>query len=180
MYRLNTLLLLIILASCQSASHTGDDKLDVNTWTQLDNDLLILNHPADWVLTESANAKMILMLKSPQSDTQDSFLENINILQHEFTLDSLDFDAYVKRQEDIILNKTNDGNLISSDRSERHDEPLHTIVYTGTAQGREYKFLQNLSMKDGVGYMATFTAETAQFAAYFDQAEQILKSVQLK
>lgn len=73
-----------------------------------------------------------------------------------------------------------DLNLISSENTTLGGIDAYKIVYTGTLQQVNFKFMQIWSVVDGKMYLITFTSTVSDYSNYLATAEDIINTFELE
>jgi len=110
-------------------------------------------------------------------DTEDDFVENINIIVHHINDEKITLDQIVKNVEAEFSNQ---GKIISSKRVVTPYREYQRMIVTSHLYGEDLKFIQHFFVKNSKVYILTFTALEIDFNKYERVAEQIMQSFKVK
>jgi len=110
-------------------------------------------------------------------DTEDDFVENINLIVREFNNEEITLDQIAKSVEAEFLNQ---GKIISSQRIITPYREYQRMIVTSRLYGENLKFIQHFFLKNTKIYILTFTALEIDFDKYEKVAEQIMQSFKVK
>jgi len=106
-------------------------------------------------------------------DTQDDFVENINLIVHEVNNEKITLDQIAKSVEAEFSIQ---GKILSSQTIITPYRQYQRIVVTSRLYGENLKFIQHFFLKNTKIYILTFTALEIDFDKYEKVAEQIMQS----
>jgi len=110
-------------------------------------------------------------------DTEDDFMENINLMIHEFKDEKITLDQIAKNVEAEFSAQ---GKVISSQRIATPYREYQRMIVTSHLYGENLKFMQHFFLKNAKIYVLTFTALEIDFDKYEKVAEQIMQSFKVK
>jgi len=106
-------------------------------------------------------------------DTEDDFVENINLMVNELKDEKVTLDSFTKNVETEFSVQ---GKILSSQRITTPYREYQRIVVTSRFYGENLKFIQHFFLKNSKVYILTFTALETDFDKYEKIAEQIMQS----
>ncbi|MQP24847.1 hypothetical protein GFJ94_07190 [Flavobacterium sp. LMO8] len=128
-------------------------------------------------LDESGRNGVEFYLFTEKENSQDNFVENINLIIQNLEGLNIDLNKFVAITEGQILAS---GELIRSKRIIVNGNECHSIIYEGTFNGLNLMFLQYNIVKNDKAYVLTYTANRKDFEKYFNEMELIMKSFKIK
>jgi len=139
-----------------------------------------ITFPSDWTLDQSRTMNTEFILFSPLNNPVDVFRENVNLLMTDMSEYNMTMDDIVKLSEEQIATLITEAKVIQSVRRQKDGMEYHFFEYTGKQGTYNLRFLQHFYLKDGMGYVLTFSAETKSFADFEKTGNNILNSFKVK
>jgi hypothetical protein len=133
-----------------------------------------ISFPEDWENERDSFGAVIIMF-SPLSGDTDQFAENVNVVVEDLAGADLDLDGYVEIATEQLLDFIPDIDFVERFTDQMDEEPSWVIVYTGTQDGIEYKWMQEVALFEGSAYIITYTG-AAEFDTYRAHASAIFDS----
>lgn len=157
------------IATCQTNKENDTKKISKNGYEFFYN--------SDLILDESGRNGTEFCLLTQKADSEDNFIENINLIIHNLENLSLDLNKLVELTESQIKNN---GEIIESKRIKTTENEFHLFISEGTFNGLELKFLQYDFVKNNKAYILTYSAKKDQFDKYLTEMETIMKSFKIQ
>jgi len=110
-------------------------------------------------------------------DTEDDFVENINLIVHQVDHEKITLDQVAKSVEAEFSAQ---GKIISSQKIITPYREYQRMIVTSRLYGENLKFIQHFFLKNSKIYILTFTALEIDFNKYEKIAEQIMQSFKVK
>ena len=143
-------------------------------------DIYFIRYPEKWAFTEDDELGASFHIVSPKENDNDTFRENVSLVNQDLKGTNIDLDTYIKLSEKQITSQVKDATIHRSERLKSGDFELHKIVYSGEINGLKLKLLQHYQIKNDKAFVLTFTAEQGQFDKYKLYGQQILNSFRFK
>jgi hypothetical protein len=115
-------------------------------------------------------------LFTQKESVQDNFAENLNLMKQNLETLNIDLNKFVEITENQIREN---GKLIESKRSTVNGSECHILIYEGTMNGMELKFLQYDFVKNSKAYFLTYSAKKDDFEKYLAEMESVMKSFKI-
>lgn len=115
-------------------------------------------------------------LFTQKESVQDNFAENLNLMKQNLETLNIDLNKFVEITENQIREN---GKLIESKRSTVNGSECHILIYEGTMNGMELKFLQYDFVKNSKAYFLTYSAKKDDFEKYLTEMESVMKSFKI-
>src|SRR5690606_22044601 len=111
-------------------------------WETLDEKEYSIQYPDTFELDVSGEmgASFIIRFKTISDD--DSFEENINLVIQDLKGAKVDLDMFVEISEQQVRTVLTDGTIIESSRRSANQRTYHKLIYTGTYNNLDIKWLQ--------------------------------------
>lgn len=170
----------VLGTGCSQSDDSGqaaDPRADWGTFTSTEHDFT-LAYPLDWSQQEDIMGAEVAVL-SHREGPSDTFRENVNVVVYDLADDPLTLEEFWSQSRDYIRDNLADFVLVESGDSSVDGRPAKRLVFTGTQDARQLKFVQVHVMRNSKVYEITFTSEAAAYAAYVDTADEILDSFDL-
>ncbi len=160
------ILLVGLLASCSQEKYLA-----------YEHEYYAISFPPEWRIATLEGG--IVGFVSPKISESDVFSENLNVLvaaaQPEATTDDY-ADAGIEQLKQAIPEFA----LVSRESTSLSGNPALRLAYRGSSEGLTLKFVQVLTIKDGVFYTLTFVGEEKEFNNYSGNLEKMLESFRMK
>lgn len=175
--------LLVLLNGFSLYGQTAQGRIE-NTvpadWKTLSESGYSIQFPESYDLDQSGNYGMSFMLLSKQTSNSDLFRENINLLIQNLAGQNINLDQYVAISVDQIQTMLDDGNLIESKRLRANNMEFQKVIYTGSQNQFNLKWMQYYWVKNDRAYVLTLTCEENQFDNYVGIGEKIMNTFKIK
>lgn len=143
-------------------------------FTLYDDDIypIHIQYPSSW--EKSPDAKVFL---SPQAWSDDIFRENINITTEivSFTND-ISLDKYIEVSIRNIKKAIADMTMNANEYYTIAGQPGRMISYIGSYDQYDLQWMQVMTIKDGMAYIITYTAEIKNYKEYLPTAKKIIET----
>ena len=163
------LLITLQISSCQSNKKSEIKEIDKNGYS--------IEYSSDLKLDESGKQGSEFLLFTKKTNSDDDFVENINLIIQNLETLNLDLNKFVEITENQI--KAN-GNLISSERLSNNNSEFQKLIYSAHLNNFDLKFIQYDFVKNDKAYILTFTAKENEFDKYSFEMENIMKTFDIK
>ena len=171
---MNLKLLLSFLITFQLVSCQEKNKKELSI---LNKEEFKISYSSNLKLDESGKNGMLFLLLTEKTNSEDNFVENINLMKQDLENLNLNLDKYVEITEKQI---NENGKLLESKRLKRNGSEYHRLVYEAFLNNFDLKFIQYDFIKNNKAYVLTFTAKKEEFEKYEKNMEEIMKSFKLK
>ncbi len=157
------------------------EKVMTNTdWKRLEEEMYFIEYPQDWSLGDKKEEGPVFMLFSSLESKEDIFRENVNLMLEDIKGSGVDLDEYAKLSAKQIAPLLKDVNALKSEKLENHNGTYYRMVYTGTQQGLDLKWVQHYWLHNEMTYILTLTVEESKYEQYIEVANKIMNSFTLK
>ncbi len=136
-----------------------------------------ITYSSDLKLDESGKDGMVFLLLTEKTDSEDNFIENINLIKQDLENLDIDLDKFVAITEKQIIER---GKLVDSKRLKRNGMEYQRLVCEVFLHNFDLKFLQYDFVKNNKAYVLTFSAKIDVFEKYLKTIEPVMKSFTLK
>ena len=133
-----------------------------------------ISYPEDWE-TERDSFGAVIIMFSPLSGGSDQFSENVNVVVEDLEGADITLDEYVDLAVEQLTEFIPDIDISDEFPDEMDTQPSWVIAYTGTQDGVEYNWVQEIALFDGSAYIITYTGED-EFDTYLVHAAEIFDS----
>lgn len=169
------------IASGQSPiNHTENKDNDISNWDSINEDTYQIKYPSNWDVNKSGQMGTSFILSSRQSNKEDNFKENVNLIIQDITAYNLNLDQYVAISEEQINTLITEGKIILTERKQKDGEEYHRVIYTGKQGIYNLKFEQYYWVIENQAFILTLTCEKDEFDKYQEIGETILNSFEIK
>lgn len=165
----------------ESSKEPQSDKSQLKSYSNK-NEGLRLNYPANWSLKENPAATVVVAFGSPKESASDTFVDNVNLSVSDLsskpnmTLDELT-DLWQKQTSASM--SSGNYKIVAIKPTQLAGQDAKQLVFTYSLQGKDLKGMAVLSMKDKKAYVITYTAESASYDKFENDANSIVSSLQL-
>lgn len=176
-------LFIISLFACGTTKNTVSqmDNTPVSNiedgWTSTSENGYTIKYPEDWQFDNSGIMGMPFLILSPILSDDDTFRENVNLMEEDLAGKGIDINQYAEISEDLIKKFITDVAIIKSAKTA--NENIHQMIYTGKQGVLDLKFMQYYQIIDEKAYVLTLTCEVNEFDNYKDTGEKIMNSFKL-
>jgi hypothetical protein len=133
-----------------------------------------ISFPEDWD-NERDSFGAVIIVFSPLSGDDDQFSENVNVVVEDLAGADLDLDGYLEIATEQLLDFIPDIDFVERFTDQMGEQPSWVVVYTGTQEGIEYKWMQEIALFEGSAYIITYTGQD-EFDTYSAHASAIFDS----
>jgi hypothetical protein len=134
-------------------------------------------YPSNWKIDNSGTRGTSFFLFSEKTDTNDDFIENINLLIQNLEKMNIDLNKFVEISEGQIINN---GNLIESKRLKKNGIECQQLIYEMRKDKFHCKLIQYYFIKNEKAYVLTFCGESNVYEKYIPTAKKIMDSFKVK
>ena len=170
--KIKFLLIFIIIFQCFSCQF--DNKNSTETITK---NGYTISYSSDLKLDESGKQGSEFLLFTKRTDSEDNFLENINLIIQKLDSQNLDLNKFVEISENEI--ETN-GKLITSERIKKDNSEFQKLTFSAHLNNFNLKFIQYIFFDNDKAYVLTFTAEENKFEKYSAFMEKIMLTFEIR
>lgn len=148
-------------------------------WNKVEVGKYVMEYPSDWNQDISGDAGTTFFVHTPLTGEEDSFTDNINLLEQPVAPDQSSLDAYVAMSlENIPVFFTN-ATIISKEKKKLAKHDAFMIEYKGELNGFELRFIQYIMMIDSKAVMLTYTAQPSDFDYFKEAAIKTMNSLKI-
>jgi serine/threonine-protein kinase len=177
----------IVLASCTTDSpappagdsnQSQEDEVEIDTGDYInDQENLILRNPNQWEKVENKYGTLVAFV-SPLEDETDLFRENVNLVVEELpeTIKLEEYKTAAHEQMDTVLLQFK---LLSEEEIEFMGEKAYTHRYSFNQGEYDTVGMQIYYIKEQKAYILTYTAQPDKYDIFYDQAMEIINSLQI-
>lgn len=151
-----------------------------SNWETLSEENYTVQYPSDWDLDQSGTLGTSFFMFSPVENDDDTFRENINLIQQSLEGLGVDLAQFVEVSEGQIKSMITNAKMIESKTIKNGNIQYHKFIYTGDQGQYHLKFEQYFFLQNEQAYVLTFTSESSKFADYQAIGEKILQSFSIK
>lgn len=113
------------------------------------------------------------ILYTDKSSEKDDFMENINLVIHDY---DGDLKGYIRSTKNEISKVAR---IISSKEIENQNQKTHRLVFTLTEKGIQLTFLQHSLVKNNKLYLLTFSSKSDEYDKYLPEMEDVMLSFKI-
>jgi PsbP len=143
------------------------------------NDTYQVQYPNSWRLDTSHMMGTEFFLFAPTDNATDAFSENVNAMVQDFGGQSVSFEEYKEVTEKQLADFATDAKILESKIIKTSSKEFYRITYTMTQGKFQLKMTSICFIKNGKGYLLTFTAEVSNYDKYKSKCDEILGSFKL-
>jgi len=136
-----------------------------------------IDYNASFLLDETGSRGPALVFQIPAEDHDLGFSSNINLVIQDLSTLDYDLDKFVELTENQIKTVLN---LVESKRVKNEGKEFQTLIFEGTLNGLDLKFLQYDYVKNKRAYVLTYTAKSDDFDKYLPDVKKTMDSFTLK
>ena len=133
--------------------------------------------PEDWIIDVFETGPLVFIGFSPIDGETDNFQESINLVTE--TVDTLGLSEYVDATISSIENSIDNFTQISTFPKSVNGLNAIRLVYTGSFNNQDLKYLDYIFLVDGIGYVITCTALEDTYDDFEALFESIAESFQM-
>ncbi len=134
--------------------------------------------PAGWQTAERIGSSVALAYRAP-AVAGDHFEENVNWVVSPLEAET-GFEEYSRRAVAEVLGGVPDARLLESAPDTLAGDPAYRIVFTGRLGARPMKWLQTWTFHDGKIYVATYSADVADYESRLADANEAIRSLRFR
>lgn len=181
--KLHTTLFIVAIACCSLVANAQQDaprnyQMPAK-WLKLDAGRFTIEHPDSWLQDVSGDAGTTFFVHTPLSDEEDSFTDNINLLEQVVGPEHAQLDAYVEMSIGNIPVFFTNSNIIKKEKKKLNKRDFYMLEYIGDLNGFTLHFIQYITMLDGKAVILTFTAQPRDFDYYKEAAVKVMNSFKI-
>ncbi len=172
----------LIVVGLASASLATANVLPQETYSRLTEWLSVkvdgtsLKYPDNWELDDSRQLGTSLILFSPQEGDEDNFRENVNLIVQDISAYEITLEEYTELSLEQVKTVIAKSKILENKPTTLDGIKASRVVYTGQDNGMDLKFTQVFTIRNGMAYILTFTAEKEKSEKYATVADKILES----
>ncbi|WP_406755118.1 hypothetical protein [Tenacibaculum maritimum] len=142
---------------------------------KLERDDFSIHYPFGLILDESGKEGTLFILKTEKENSEDVFIENINLVKA--NIGNLSFDDLRTK---TIRDVKKIANVLEDDKIKVNGNDCLRIIFELSEQGQKMKVMQHFIIKKEKIYVLTFTSESKNYETYFNAMNETLLSFKLK
>ena len=146
----------------------------------LDTSVYSIQYPDDWKYSDYNSDNGNFMLYTELEGEDDRFSDNVNLVIQDIEGMGYDLASFTKISESQVEAYIENPKIISSDLYEKDGKSYQRLVFQGSMNGFDLKFVQQFYITPTKSYVLTFTSEQNQYEKYAKNASYILESFTLK
>lgn len=150
------------------------------SWKTLDDKAYSIQYPESWELRQDGASGTKFIVLSKQTNAQDQFRENVNLIVQSLTGRNLDLDKYTELSEQQIKSVIQNSHIKESTRIKTGKHPYQKEVFTGDQGIYKLIFEQYYWVIGDSAYVLTFTSEQTAYDEYKAIGEKIMNAFQIK
>lgn len=136
-----------------------------------------IEYPSDWQQQDNAFGSLV-MFYSPQSNGEDPFRENLNIIAASLGGTELELYDYMNANIEQLENSLIDFEFFDVEEVEINTIPGRKVTYTGTIEGNSLKWTQWYILKSDKAFVITYTGQD-EFDTYLKTAQDIVNTLEI-
>lgn len=132
---------------------------------------------AEFLVDETGSRGPALVFQIPDEDSADHFSSNINLVIQDLSTLDYDLDKFVELTENQVKSVLT---VLETKRVKDEGKEFHSLIFEGTLNGLDLKFLQYDFVKNKRAYVLTYIARTDQFDKNLPEVKKTMDSFTLK
>lgn len=148
-------------------------------WLKLEEGRYTIDHPITWIQDVSGDAGTTFFIHTPLCDAEDSFTDNINLIEQHVGPQENTLDAYVEMSVKNIPVFFSNSNLLKKEKKKLNKREMYMLEYTGDLNGFSLHFIQHIYMIEGKAVILTFTAQPRDFDYFKEAAVKVMNSLKI-
>lgn len=136
-----------------------------------------MQYPEAWTVTENS-FNTIVSFRSPLTNKDDKFSENVNVVSEVVGDKSITLDQYYKVSEENLKKFFSDFKLIKNESTTLSGSPARMVIYSASQSQLKLRTTQIFTIKDGKAYIVTLTNTQSEPNQYLQDMLKISQSFQ--
>ncbi|MSU74939.1 MAG: hypothetical protein EXS55_00255 [Candidatus Magasanikbacteria bacterium] len=137
-----------------------------------------IQYPSDWMMNDK-DAATAVKLFSPLESAADTFRENINVIEKDYSQYTITLDQYFQLNLKDITAAPN-FKQVESKNTTIAGQPAKKLVFMATLDDQNLEFLQYYILKDKRTYIITCTTPPDTFKKFTPTCEKLIGTFKLK
>jgi serine/threonine-protein kinase len=140
-----------------------------------------VNYPQNWDKQENSNiiTKEVVTLVSPRTNDADKFLETVSVTVEDLPSPK-SLEEYTSFAKQEIKQNNQDVQILSEGEATLAGNKAYQLIYTRLDGQVKLKTMAVWTLKNFKAYAVVYEAEIGQFDRFLNQAESIMKSLQVE
>jgi eukaryotic-like serine/threonine-protein kinase len=132
-------------------------------------------YPTDWDKKDNYSGTAFMALSQLEND-QDMFAENVNIVTEDLPSSDISIEEYKDASLEQIQQGIENYNMAELNKTTFAGKDAYKVIYTGTSEGYNFKWMQVFAINGSTAYVFTYTADPNGFSKFLPIVEQMLNS----